>query len=565
MGVFPSSPTMPAITKIDISRQREIVEILLHHGWDFMRQILTIGKAVGGDAQPRVDIPPPDILRNILTDLGPVYVKLGQLLSTRPDLLPVEYIQALSELQSNVPPIDWNAIETILVQELRQQPSEIFREIDRYPVAAGSIAQTHRAILKDGRQVALKVQRPGIDRLVTRDIALIERIAELLSGTDFGKRYDLVSLAAEFSTALQSELDFTQEAQYAAALRKNLLAGKWFDTTKIMVPEIDRGLSTQKLLVMEWLDGVPILSAQLNGKNHNGNIQQERQAITVLCFRAFFQQYLVDGLFHADPHPGNLFYLNDGRVAILDCGMMGRLDARTQSSLMEMILAIVNSDAQRCAQITLQLAEPMGELNLSRLEWDYDRLLHKYNNLNLQSMNASQAFYEILQAARRNNLRWPSNIGLFAKSLANLEGVGRQFNPDVNLFEEVRPLMNDMFQRQLIGDDPLQSLLRTGLELKNLSLESPRQLAFLLDRFSSETLKLNITIQNLDGIQNSLDEAANRRSLSTIVAAAILGAAIVSANAQTPHLQLLSNLLFGVAGILGLWLIVKIIRSRNSR
>jgi ubiquinone biosynthesis protein len=557
---------MQALTKIDISRQREILEILLHHGWDFMRQVLTIGKAVGNDSQKehRVDVPPPDILRNILTDLGPVYVKLGQLLSTRPDLLPLEYIEALSELQSNVPPIDWSEIETILIQQLRQNPSEIFTEIDRIPVAAGSIAQTHRAILKNGRKVAVKVQRPGIDRLVTRDIAMIKQIAELLSGTDFGKRYDLVSLASEFSTALQSELDFTQEAQYAASLRKNLLAGKWFDTTKIMVPEIDRQLSTQKLLVMEWLDGVPILSAQLTGKNHGDDIHQERQAITVLCFRAFFQQYLVDGLFHADPHPGNLFYLNDGRVAVLDCGMMGRLDARTQSALVEMILAIVNSDAQRCAQITLQLAEPMGELNLSRLEWDYDRLLHKYNNLNLQSMNASVAFYEILQAARRNNLRWPSNIGLFAKSLANLEGVGRQFNPNVNLFEEVRPLMNDMFQRQLIGDDPLQSLLRTGLELKNLSLQSPRQLAFLLDRFSSETLKLNITIQNLDGIQNSVADAANRRSFSTVVGSLIIGAAIVSTNAQTPELELLSNVLFGAASILGLWLIVKIIRSGNS-
>ncbi len=555
---------MQAITKIDISRQREIVEILLHHGWDFMRQILTIGKASDPSKEQRVVVPPPDILRNILTDLGPVYVKLGQLLSTRPDLLPLEYIEALSELQSNVPPIAWSEIETILIQQLPQDPSDVFTEIDRRPVAAGSIAQTHRAILKDGRQVALKVQRPGIDRLVTRDIAMIKQIAELLSGTDFGKRYDLVALATEFSTALQSELDFTQEAQYAASLRKNLLAGKWFDTSKIMVPEIDRQLSTQKLLVMEWLDGVPILSARLTGKDYGDDVQQERQAITVLCFRAFFQQYLVDGLFHADPHPGNLFYLDDGRVAVLDCGMMGRLDARTQSALVEMILAIVNSDAQRCAQITLQLAEPMGELNLSRLEWDYDRLLHKYNQLSLQNMNASEAFYEILQAARRNNLRWPSNIGLFAKSLANLEGVGRQFNPEVNLFEEVRPLMNDMFQRQLIGDDPLQSLLRTGLELKNLSLQSPRQLAFLLDRFSSETLKLNITIQNLDGIQSSVADAANRRSYSTVVGSLIIGAAIVSTNAQTPELELLSNVLFGAASILGLWLIFKIVRSGNS-
>jgi ubiquinone biosynthesis protein len=542
---------MRAITTINTSRQKEIVEVLLKHGWDYMRQVLTLGKT------DRIDIPPPAILRSILTDLGPVYVKLGQLLSTRPDLLPPEYITALSDLQSNVPPVGWSEIEMILRQQVSGQLMEVFSNIDQQPIAAGSIAQTHRAILANGQQVALKVQRPGIDRLVARDINLIKQIAELLSGTDFGKRYDLVSLAEEFSTALQSELDFTQEASYTEALRRNLLAGRWFDPQKIMVPEIDRQLSTQKLLVMEWLDGVPLLSAQFSGKDYGGSSDNERQAATVLLFRAFFQQYLVDGLFHADPHPGNLFYLNDGRVAVLDCGMMGRLDSRTQAALVEMILAIVSSDAQRCAQITLQLAEPMGELNLSQLEWDYDRLLHKYNNLSLQNMNASQAFYEILQAARRNNLRWPSNIGLFAKSLANLEGAGRQFNPNVNVFEEVRPLMNDMFQRQLVGDDLLQSLLRTGLELKHLSLQSPRQLAFLLNRFSSETLKLNITIQDLDGIQQSIDGAANRRSLSTMVGALIIGAAIVAASAQTPELQLVGNILFGVASILGLWLIIK--------
>jgi ubiquinone biosynthesis protein len=553
---------MRAIIKIDSSRQREIAEVLLKHGWDFMRQILTLGKTWRGGEQ--VDIPPPAILRSILTDLGPVYVKLGQLLSTRPDLLPPDYITALSTLQSDVPPVNWSEIEIILRQQLNRNLSEVFQNIEHQPVAAGSIAQTHRAIMKDGRQVAVKIQRPGIDQLVNRDIGLIKQVAELLSGTDFGKRYDLVSLAAEFSTALQAELDFTQEAAYTETLRKNLLAGKWFDPQKIMVPEIDRQSSTQKLLVMEWLAGVPILSAKLTGKDYNGDIEEERRAITVLCFRSFFQQYLVDGIFHADPHPGNLFYLNDGRVAVLDCGMMGRLDRRTQAALVEMILAIVSNDAQRCAQITLQLAEPMGELDLSRLEWDYDRLLHKYNNVSLQNMNASQAFYEILQAARRNNLRWPSNIGLFAKSLANLEGVGRQFNPNVNVFEEVRPLMTDMFQRQLVGDDLVQSLLRTGLELKQLSLQSPRQLAFLLNRFSSETLKLNITIQNLDGIQRSMNDGANRRSFSTVVGSLIIGAAIISSNAQTPELQLLSNILFGTASILGLWLLIKIIRSGNS-
>jgi ubiquinone biosynthesis protein len=551
---------------IDSSRQIEIIEVLLKYGWDYMRQILTIGKASRSNRANAdvVDIPPPKILCSILADLGPVYVKLGQLLSTRPDLLPPDYITALSELQSHVPPVDWSEIEIILRQQIRQNLTEVFTEIEQQPIAAGSIAQTHRAILKNGQQVALKVQRPGIEQLVSRDIGLIKQVAELLSGTDFGQRYDLVALAAEFSTALQAELDFTQEAQYTEALRQNLLAGRWFDPQKIMVPEVDRQLSTQKLLVMEWLAGKPILAAKFTGKDYGNSIEAERKAITVLCFRAFFQQYLMDGLFHADPHPGNLFYLDDGRVAVLDCGMMGRLDRRTQAALVEMILAIISNDAQRCAQITLQLAEPMGQLNLSRLEWDYDRLLHKYNNLSLQNMNASQAFYEILQAARRNNLRWPSNIGLFAKSLANLEGVGRQFNPNVNVFEEVRPLMNDMFQRQLMGDDLVQSLLRTGLELKNLSLQSPRQLAFLLERFSSETLHLNITIPNLDGIQRSMDDGANRRSFSTVVGSLIIGAAIVSSTAQTPELQLLSNILFGAASILGLWLLIKIIRSGSS-
>ena len=212
-------------------------------------------------------------------------------------------------------------------------------------------------------------------------------------------------------------------------------------------------------------------------------------------------------------------------------------------------------------QITLELAEPMKPVDLVQLEWEYNRLLRKYVDLSLTQVNTSQAFYEILQAARRNNLRWPSNIGLFAKSLANLEGTGRQFYPAVNVVEEVRPLMNDMFWRQLVGDDPLQSVLRTGLEFKNLSLESPRQFSFLLNRLSTETLKFNLNVEAVDILRRSMDSAANRRSFSTVVGALVIGAAIVSTNAQTSQFQLLSNILFGVASLLGLWLVVIIIRS----
>lgn len=549
---------MTSIVPIN-SRQKEILDVLFRHGWDYMRQLLTMGQA------EQLEVPPPAILRNILTDLGPVYVKLGQLLSTRPDLLPPDYIEALSALQSNVPPVAPADIEVVIRQQLPQPPETIFQTISYQAIAAGSIAQTHRATLQDGRPVAIKIQRPGIDAIVMRDIELIHSIAELVANTEFGKRYDIVGLAEEFATALRAELDFTQEAHHTEKLRTNLAQAQWFDPKRIVVPEIHPSLTTPTMLVMEWLDGVPILSAKLQGQDYKGNLEAERQSLTTLVFRSFFQQYLVDGFFHADPHPGNLFYLSDGRVAILDCGMMGHLDPRTQSTLVDLVLAIIDLDAQRCTQLTLQLAEATQPVNLARLEQDYDRLLRKYSNLSLTNLNTSAAFYEILQTARNNNLRVPRNIGLFAKSLANLEGVARQFYPAVNVVTEIQPLMTEMFQRQLLGKHPLQAMLRTALEFKTLSLESPRQLAFLLDRLSSETLRINVTIQDLDALRRSQDDAANRRSFSTVVGSLVIGAAIISTGAQTPQLQLLSEILFGVASFLGLWLIVKILKSGQLR
>jgi ubiquinone biosynthesis protein len=543
-------------------REREILEVVFRHGWGYMQQLLKSGKANQAGSP---DIPPPAVLCNILIDLGPVYVKLGQLLSTRPDVLPPAYIDALSRLQADVPPAPWPEIEALIRQELPQPIAAVFQSIDPQPVAAGSIAQTHKAIRTDGQPVALKIQRPGIDAIVARDVALIKRVANLVSVTDFGKQYDIVALASEFIEALQAELDFTQEATYTDRLRSNLAASQWFDPHQIVVPAIDQTLSTPKLLVMQWLDGVPILAATIPERHDQSSAQAERNAITTLIVRAFFQQYLVDGFFHADPHPGNLFYMQDGRVAILDCGMMGRLDLRTQAALVEMVLAIINLDAQRCTQLTLQLAEPMQPVNLARLEYEYDRLLRRYSDLTLKHFNASEAFYEILQAARRNHLRWPSNIGLFAKSLANLEGTGRLFNPTVNIISEVKPLMTDMFRRQLVGDDPLQALLRTALEFKDLSLRSPRQVDFLLNRLSSETFKLNLASQDVERLCRTLDSTANRRSFSTVVGALIIGAAIISSGAQTPQLQLLSNVLFAVASGFGLWLVVAMLRSGNLR
>jgi predicted unusual protein kinase regulating ubiquinone biosynthesis (AarF/ABC1/UbiB family) len=541
------------------SREAEIVETVLRRGWDYMRQLLS------GQGEGEPELPPPAVLRNILTDLGPVYVKLGQLLSTRPDLLPPDYISALSSLQSGVPPVDEVESERYLRQQLPRPVEDVFLEVNYRAIAAGSIGQTHRARLKDGRPVALKIQRPGIEVVVAQDIEIIQYLARLVSATNFGQRYNVVSLAEEFSRALQAELDFTKEATHTDRLRQNLAKSPWFDPNQLVIPEIVWELTTPTVLVMEWLNGKPILEGKMDGKNFNGNAQGERQAISTLLFRAFFQQYLIDGFFHADPHPGNIFYLDDGRVALLDCGMVGTMNPRTRTSLTEMLLAIVSSDAERCAQLTLQLAEPLQPVDLMRLESDYNRLLSRYYNLSLTELNAAEAFGELLHAASRNNLRWPANIGLFTKSLANLEGAARQFNPAVNVIEEIRPLMTDLFRKQLLGDDPLQAVLRTAVEFRNLSLESPRQFGFLLDRLSSETLKWNVSIPEIESLSHSIDDAANRRAFSTVVGALVIGAAIVSTRGQIPQVQFISDILFAVASFLGLWLVISILKTTRWR
>ncbi|MBW4420848.1 MAG: AarF/ABC1/UbiB kinase family protein [Myxacorys californica WJT36-NPBG1] len=537
------------------SRQGEIVEVVLRNGWDYMRRLLTGGKV----DEPK--LPPPAVLRNILVELGPVYVKLGQLLSTRPDLLSPDYIEALSTLQAEVPPVDWAEIEILLRKQLQLPLEETFAAIQFQPVAAGSIAQTHRATLKDGREVALKIQRPGLSAVIEQDITLIRFIARLVAQTDFGQYYDIVAIAEEFTQALRTELDFTQEAHYTDQLRENLSNTRWFDPTRITVPDIYWEYTTDKLIVMEWLDGVPLLSATFANPAFDGDAAREREEISTLLLRAFFQQICLDGFFHADPHPGNLFYLRDGRVALFDCGMVGRIDPRTQQILLELVLAIVNLDAQRCTQLVLQLAPSVNPINRVKLQTEFDQLLRRYYSLNITQVNFSKLVYEVLQVARNNKIRIPGNLGLCAKAIANLEGIARALDPNFNIPNKLRPMMTEVFQRQIIGEAPLVALLRTALDLKTLSLQSPRQVESLLDRVTSETLQWNLSVREGEPIRRTMESSANRLSFSVVVGALIIGAATISANTQSSQVYWLSDVLFAAASFLGLWLVVSILRS----
>jgi len=556
------------------ARQREIAEVVWRHGWDYMRRLLLAGRA----EEPR--LPPPAVLRNILVDLGPVYVKLGQLLSTRPDLLPPPYIAELTALQADVPPVPWVVVEAVIREQLRQPLETYFATVDPQPVAAGSIAQTHHATLIDGREVALKIQRPGIDHIIEQDIRLLRGLAQLVSRTELVQYYNLTALTEEFATALRGELNFSQEANYTDLLRRNLSKSRWFDPERLIVPAIVWELTTEKLLVMEWVRGVPLLQAQIGRSPTEALILPEsrqaepdvaaqalakRRDLVRLLVRAFFQQIYIDGVFHADPHPGNLFYVEDSQVALIDCGMVGRLDPRTQQILTELLLAIANLDAKRCSQLTLELAESAPTVNLAQLEADFDRLLRRYYNLSLAEINFSQLIYELLQTARQNQIRLPSNMGLYAKTIANLEGVARKLDPEFNLIEQVKPLMADLFQRRLVGEAPLQDLLQAALDMKNLSLAAPRQVELLLGRVTSETLRWNIALRETGPLRQSFNSAANRLSSSIVVAALIVGAATIFSRDPTNQLFFwVSGGLFLTASFFGLWLVFDIFRSQRD-
>jgi len=540
-------------------RQKEILEIVLGNGWDYMRGVLTLGKT------ENPQIPTPEVLKKILVELGPFYVKLGQLLSTRPDLLPANYIEALTALQAQVPPVAWKDIEIVITEQLAKPIEQVFKYINTQPIAAGSIGQIHRATLLSGEEVAIKVLRPGIEKIVAQDSALIKGIADLVALTEFGQSYDVVNLAEEFIKAVNAELDFTQEGHYTDQLRYNLTQSRWSEPKQLVIPKIYWHLTNSRLLVLEWLEGKQILEADVSRPPTEQAISQRKTEITRILFRSFFQQIYIDGFFHADPHPGNIFYLDDGRVALIDCGMVGRLDPQTQQILTELLLAIVDLDAKRCSQLTIKLSESVVPITLVQLEVDYERMLRKYYNLNLNQINFSEVVYELLQVARRNRIKLPGNLGLFAKSLANLEGTARKFNPDINILEEVKPLLTNILEQQLIGSTPLQTALRTVLDLKSFSLKSPRQIEVLLDSLTSETLNVNLKIRELDNLRRSLDNSANRLAFSVIIGSLIIGAAIVTASTQSRQLTIISTVLFATASFIGLWLVVGILRSGRLR
>lgn len=538
------------------SRAIEIVKVVSQHQWDYLLGLLSAQLGAAADTKP--SLPAPEVLCRMLAELGPVFVKVGQLLSTRPDLLPDPYVHALARLQSDVPPAPWSQVEARLLEQWQRPPGEVFASFDTTPVAAGSIGQVHRAELADGRSVAVKVLRPGIERQVEEDGQLLRQIAALAAQTPLGSSYDLPGLAAQLVASLEGEIDFRREAGNTERLAEVLKRSSFVGDGRLRVPGLFRDLSGPAVLVLEWLAGDPILSPE-------GRFALEQraggvEAATDALLGAFVEQFFVEGFFDADPHPGNLMVARDGTITILDLGMVGSFDPRTRTLVLDLVLALLNEDPARATDLLVQLAPPKASSADRRgLRRQLDQLIRANFAKPLRQLNFAHFLADLLQIASNSGLLVPGNLGLFVKAITNLEGVARALTPEFNFSEAMKPLVSRLMARALLL--PQQRVMQFGLDLRSLLLESPRQLSGLLQRFSGDELVFAFQLQGLDRLLANLDVLSRRIALAILVAALLMSATVMATQSELQLLRQVSQGLFVAANVLGVWLVVSLMRS----
>ena len=522
------------------------------HKWAFLSQLLGRGDST------ETRLPLPSVLCNLLTELGPVYVKLGQLLSTRPDLLSDDYIAALSRLQADVPPVAWKEVKPYLRRELGRPIDQCFVHFQSKPIAAGSVGQVYGATLPQGLKVAVKVLRPGIEAQVKEDGRLLRKVAALAASTSLGSQVDFVGLADQVLAALERELDFRIKAENTRRLQRCLEQSAFVPSGRLRLPQVVDELSGQRVLALEWIEGEPILAPAARTALENG---PGVQATTKALLGAFVEQYFVEWFFHADPHPGNLKVLEDGSVILLNAGMVGVFDPRTRANLLDLVLALINQDAARATDLLEQIAPPAQGVKVDRqlLQRQLDQLIASNFSKPLEELNFALFLADLLQLANRTGLRVPGTMGLFVKSVTNLEGVGCTLNPKFSFTGEMQPLVAQLLARSVLL--PQERLMQFGLDLRNLSIDSPRQLSQVLRRFSSDDLAFALQLEGLESLRKTLDRLSQRVALAILVAALLLSATLMASLAQQDLLRDVSEGLFIGANLFGLWLLVSLLRS----
>jgi ubiquinone biosynthesis protein len=503
-------------------RYKQIAALLWKYGRsDLVSQMGTMDEALAEEAK-KAPTPGeealPDQLADDLEAMGPTYVKLGQVLSGRPDLLPQAYITALTRLQDRVKPFPYAEVQQIVEEDLQVRISKAFSRFDEAPIAAASLGQVHSAALRDGRDVVVKVQRPGIAKQIAEDFEVLKEIAEFFDAhTEVGRKHRFCEMLEEFRLTIQQELDYQLEAKNLAAVRENL---KNFELIQIPLPVPD--LCSRRVLTMEYVSGTkitrmaPVARLEVNG----AELAEE-------LFRAYLQQVLVDGLFHADPHPGNVFLTDDGRIALLDLGMVGTTTPSMQEHLLKVLIAIGEGKAEHAAEVVIAMSEKDEEFEPASFKKRITQVMTGKQRKGLKDINVGCTLLEVTGAAADMGLHVPSELTLLGKTLLQLDEVGTILDPEFDPNAAIRRNATEIMSRRMHRDATQGNAMSTLLELKDFFAGLPGRANKIMDAVANKEIEVKVKALDAPLVMEGLQKIANRVTSGLILAAMIIGASLL--------------------------------------
>jgi len=457
-------------------------------------------------------------LASALEELGPCFIKLGQLLSTRPDLLPPNYIEALSRLQNTVTPVPGDKITAIIESELGAPIAELFESFDCTPLAAASMAQVHRAFLLDGTEVAVKVQRPGARQRIEIDIEILHEVARFTNRfTPYGKRYGFLQIVRELERSLSQELDFRQEAESTRLISKQISEFKLL-TTPIVYSEY----TSRRVLTLSFVHG-----RQLAEVSREELDSLDARSIAKELLSAYLKQMVIEGVFHCDPHPGNIFLADDGRLALMDFGMIGRFDADQKDKIILLLLAFSERLGERVADTYLEMIEIPKDVDRRAFTQDVSALVSRYHDMSGGRMAIGTALLDLTKLAQSHSTPVPTSMTLLGKAMLNLDGTIRVLSPELDPVQLIRDYMLKVMEKRVIGQISPGRMFAWVIDMKRLFENTPRRTDMIFDKLANDQLTLRLEVDHLDEAVKTLNKAANRLSLSIIVASMILGGKLV--------------------------------------
>lgn len=543
----------------NVQRVRHIATVLIKHGFGQVIEKLDLEYRIfvkkfaktSSDIQPQLSIA--ERSRMVLEELGPTFAKLGQVLSTRPDLLPASFIYEFKKLQDHVSPISFDEISDQITISLGKSPDQIFSFFDPRPIASASIGQVHQAILRStNEKVVVKVQRPSIRSIIESDLDILYLLARLIEHSiQETQTYSPTGIIQEFDKAIHRELDYTIEAQNIIRFRHNFE----HDRT-VYAPRVYRDFSTRNVLVIEFVEGTKISELK--------NSAEEKSRIARNGFRSILKQIFIDGFFHGDPHPGNLFVMENLAIAFLDFGMMGRLDQEMKDELADLLIAVINQDVKQIAEILANIGTQTEKINMRVFRNDVSDILDRYYGVPLHQIELGKVTREMMEVALKHHVKIPPDYTLMIKALLTIESIGKQLDPNLNAIEEARPMVTRILRERWNPQRMASQSLTTFKNLAQIFTDIPLQLHQILDEMRNGKLRIEFEHVHLERLILVLDTASNRIAASLVLAALIIGSSIIMHTDKGPMFMdfpLLGIIGFVSAGVIGFWLLLSIIRS----